>query len=199
MGHVSSHETFASSLGLPSELLGGLSSHSGSSCFASDSEGETIRSALASALALHNAEGGVVYPPSLESTMDGVASFSQSLSQDGYPGEQNNLEHFGEKQTPVPRPPSLPVPPPPVLAVDRTDGDPPLSSGKTLSVRDSSHLSSTPKSTRHSETHLSRATLAPAHREAKGGVSPSSASESLDVRTCTYIKVAVGRGGDMYK
>ena len=76
-----------SSLGLPSELLGGrLSMNSaGSSSFASFSEGDTVQSALASALALHETSGGGVLssstvPPSLESSA--ITSLSQLTGQD---------------------------------------------------------------------------------------------------------------------
>lgn len=65
-------QSLGSSLGLPSELLGSLSS---SSHFGSDSEGDTVRSALASALL--SAEGGF-----------GVGSLGEesdaTLSQSGY-------------------------------------------------------------------------------------------------------------------
>lgn len=74
---LASHDTLGSSLGLPSELLAGLS---GSSCFGSDSEGDTIRSALASALGLRgltSTEDSAIL--SADASTEAMVSLSQSV------------------------------------------------------------------------------------------------------------------------
>lgn len=64
--------SLGSSLGLPSELLGSLS---GSSYLGSDSEGDTVQSALASALGMLGASGEGL---SADGSTEGIPSLSQS-------------------------------------------------------------------------------------------------------------------------
>jgi len=66
--------------GLPSELLQGMSALSGSMFSGSESEGETILSAMASALRLCKERAPASNPTSPGSSMDGAVSVTKSVS-----------------------------------------------------------------------------------------------------------------------
>ena len=82
-----SQNTLGSSLGLPSELLGSLSS---SSYFGSESEGDTVQSALASALEMHGVArlsngGGSMLPDASTEAIFSLSQSARSLPRDPEP------------------------------------------------------------------------------------------------------------------
>lgn len=96
-------DTLGSSLGLPSELLGSLSGSS--SHFASDTDGDTIRSALASALGLHaHSAGDSGMLLSAEGSLDGVPSLSLSQSLRSLPRDLLEVMPLSPSPTPSPTP-----------------------------------------------------------------------------------------------